>query len=373
MRLLDRYVIKSFLLPFIYCFLGIAAIWLIMDMGDKLPSLIDAHAPVKSILHFYRIQLPQIVVFCFPIALLLATLYSLSRLSRSNEIVSMVTAGISIVRILVPIFLMGLMATGITLVLNYQLAPESETARKEYFDELTQNKKKSTDLYAVLFRNRADLRTWFFETLSKVNSYARGVQVLQQNEKGDAVWKVFAKAVQYDAGKKTWTMSSGEYLELAPDGKIIRQYNFDKRVFTNFPETPYRIATMDLQAENLGVPALKEYLMMNRDLPAAQKAPFETHLFYRWAMPWLCFLVLLLAGALGIAFSRRGVLNGVVATLVLFFVMLFTRSICLSLGQGGRIPAMYAAWLPVGVFAFIGFLLLWKRSSGGNLPFYKFT
>ena len=371
MRLLDRYTLKSFLLPFLYCFFGIAAIWLILDMGDKLPSLVDAHASIKSILLFYRIQLPQIVVFCLPIALLLATLYSLSRLSRSNEIVSMVTAGISIVRILMPVFLFGILATGVTLALNYQLAPESEIKRKDYYDELTQDKKKSNYQYAVLFRNRADSRTWFFETLSRFDLRARGIQILQQNETGDAIWKVFAKAGRYDPVLKQWTLENGEFLELTPDGKIVRQKKFDKRIFPNFSETPYRITTMDLQAENLGVPALKEYLTMNRDLPAVQKAPFETHLLYRWAMPWMCLLVLLLAGALGIAFSRRGVLNGVIATLVLFFAMLFIRSICLSLGQGGRIPALYAAWFPIVFFAFIGLVLLWKRSSGGNLPFYK--
>ncbi len=373
MRLLDRYILKSFFLPFLYCFLGIAAIWLILDMGDKLPSLIDSHASGRDILRFYRIQLPQITVFCLPIALLLATLYSLSRLSRSNEIVSMVTAGISIVRILVPIFVFGLLATGVTLALNYQLAPESETNRKEFYDELTQGKKRSTDLFAVLFRNRADSRTWFFEKLSRVDSDARGIQILQQNDKGDAVWKIFAKAAHYDVETHLWTMQSGEFLELAPDGKIKRQKNFDKRIFPMFTESPYRIATMDLQAENLGVPALHEYLTLNSDLPAVQKAPFQTHFFYRWAMPWMCLIVLLLAGALGIAFSRRGVLNGVIATLVLFFAMLFVRSICLSLGQGGRIPALYAAWLPMALFTFLGLLLLWKRSSGGNLPFYRFS
>ena len=373
MRLLDRHVLKSFLLPFLYCFLGIGAIWLILDMGDKLPSLIDAHASVKEILLFYRIQLPQIVVFCLPIALLLATLYSLSRLSRSNEIVSMVTAGISIVRILVPIFLVGLVATGITTALNYRLAPESETTRKDYFDELTQGKKKSNLQYAVLFRNRADYRTWFFELLSLTDARARGIQILQQNAHGDALWKVFAKAGSFDLKTQQWTLESGEFIELAPDGKIIRQKSFEKRIFPIFRETPYRIATMDLQPENLGVPALEEYLRMNHDLPEAQRAPFETHRLYRWAMPWLCVIVLLLAGSLGIAFSRRGVLNGVIATLVLFFAMLFTRSIYLSLGQGGHITAMVATWLPVAIFVFLGLILLWKRSSGGNLPFYKFS
>ncbi|HEX8371213.1 MAG TPA: LptF/LptG family permease, partial [Chthoniobacterales bacterium] len=334
-------------------------------------SLIDAKAPVSAILRFYQIQLPQITVFCLPIALLLGTLYSLSRLSRSQEIVSMVTAGVSIVRVLLPVFVLGFLATAATLALNYKLAPESETKRKDYYDELTMDRKKSTEMNAVLFRNRADSRTWFFEKLSFSTNQGRGIQILQQKSNGDAVWKVLAKRGRYDPATKSWTLTSGEFLELAPDGKIIRQFNFGTRIFASFSETPYQIATTDLRAEDLGVPALKEYLTINADLPRPQKAPFATHLLYRWAMPWMCVIVLLLAGALGIAFSRRGVLNGVVATLVLFFAMLFARSVCLSLGQGGHIPPLYAAWLPVALFGFLGLILLWKRSSGGNLPFYR--
>ncbi len=48
---------------------------------------------LKTLAFFYLTQFPQILVICLPYSLLLALLYSLSRMSRSNEIISMLTAG----------------------------------------------------------------------------------------------------------------------------------------------------------------------------------------------------------------------------------------------------------------------------------------
>lgn len=366
MRLLDRYILKTLLVPLVYSFLGIVSIWLIQDMGDKLPSLIDAGTTFQQILRYYRSQIPLVVVFCLPIALLLAALYSLGKLSRSNEIVSMVATGISIARLLAPLYLVGLSATGITLALNYQLAPEAEIKSRTLFNELTDKKKRSKDLTAVLFRNREGNRTWYVERLAPDGSDARGVQILQQTDSGDAVWKLFARRATYNPQSKAWTFSKGELLELEANGKIVRQKSFETRDFDNLDESMMRIVTADVLPENLGVPALENYLRMNRDLPESQLGSFKTHLHYRWALPWACLIVLLLAGGLGIAFSRRGVMQGVLTAIILFFALFVVRSLFVALGQGGRIPPGIAAWVPVVLFGLLGLWLIWLRSSGSN-------
>ncbi len=372
MRLLDRYIFKSLLLPLLYCFLGIVSIWLIQDMGDKLPALIDAGANVSQLLRFYRIQIPQIIVFSLPIALLLAALYSLGKLSRSNEIVSMVAAGVSISRLLVPLYIVGLLATGATLALNYRLAPESALQSTKYYKELNDKRKRSKDLTAVLFRNREANRTWYVERLAPDGSDARGVQILQQTDGGDAVWKLFARSAKYNPQTKIWTFLKGEFLELEPNGKIVRQKPFETREFADLDESMIRIITIDVLAENLGVPALHDYLQMNRDLPEAQLGAFKTHLHYRWALPWACLIVLLLAGGLGIAFSRRGVMRGVLTAIVLFFLLFFLRALFISLGQGGRIAPIPAAWVPMVLFGLLGIVLIWLRSSGSNRSWLRF-
>ena len=163
MRLLDRYVLKNCLVPFLYCFLGFIAIWLVFDLSDNAGDFIEAKVPLFKVLRFYGTQVPQIVVISMPVGMLLALLYSLSRMSRSNEIISMLTAGRSVTRVLAPLFGLGIIAALVSLVLNYELAPHAEANKKMLLDELREKKKQTAE--QQLFRNRADGRTWYVQNM----------------------------------------------------------------------------------------------------------------------------------------------------------------------------------------------------------------
>ena len=105
MRLLDRYIVRNFFQPFVYCILGFLSIWLIFDISDNSSTIFDERAPFMLVLRFYWTQIPQVLVILLPVALLLALLFSLGRMSRANEIVSMLTAGVSVPRVVLPLAL----------------------------------------------------------------------------------------------------------------------------------------------------------------------------------------------------------------------------------------------------------------------------
>ena len=105
MRILDRYVLRSFLEPFLLCFLGFLGILIIFDLHDNRNDFIEGKDRLHLIGVYYAHQIPHFILLCMPVGLLLALLYSLSRLSRSNEIISMLTAGRSVPRILIPLFI----------------------------------------------------------------------------------------------------------------------------------------------------------------------------------------------------------------------------------------------------------------------------
>src|SRR5207244_4121725 len=98
MSLLDRYVLRSFLEPFFMCFAGFVSIWLIIDVADNFNDFLDAHASFSQIFGYYVTQVPQTIIMSLPVGLMLALLFSLSRMSRTNELISQLTAGRSVVR-----------------------------------------------------------------------------------------------------------------------------------------------------------------------------------------------------------------------------------------------------------------------------------
>src|SRR5437763_11974817 len=132
MRLLDRYVIRNFLQAYVYCIAAFISIWLIFDVSDNISTFLDSRISFAKMGRYYVTQVPQILVILLPVSLLLALLFCLGRMSRTNEIVSMLTAGVSIPRVLAPLIGMGLLTVGGSLALNYSLAPHAERAKKKF-------------------------------------------------------------------------------------------------------------------------------------------------------------------------------------------------------------------------------------------------
>jgi lipopolysaccharide export system permease protein len=100
------------------------AIWMVYDLGEHANDFQEAHLGFEAISKFYLVQIPFIVVNWLPLCVLLGLLYVLTRMSRRNEIVSMLGAGVSVPRVLLPLILVGLLLTGACTVLNYELGPK---------------------------------------------------------------------------------------------------------------------------------------------------------------------------------------------------------------------------------------------------------
>jgi len=198
MRILDRYILWNTLLPFLYCFLGFLSIWLVIDLSDNLGKFLDGATPFSDIVQFYIIQLPDIIVLCLPVGLLLSVLYSLSKMSRSNEIISMLTAGVSLYRMILPLLLFGTAIASFSLLLNHTLAPEAQALRAPMLESFKTGEPPEEIVRGMIFINRAENRTWFIERFNYNNNEIRGAQVIQQNANKEVVEKLYARRAIYN-------------------------------------------------------------------------------------------------------------------------------------------------------------------------------
>lgn len=371
MKLLDRYVLRSFLEPFLICTAGFLAIWLIFDLSDNGPDFIQAKASPKAITLFYLTQLPSIILVVLPVGLLLALLFSLSRMSRTNEIISMLTAGRSVVRVLMPLFFVGLVCTGIMWKLNQEWAPHADAIKKNALEQMQRGKKQveRETLEAHLFRDRKTGRTWYVQKHRINSNTLKDVTIVQQDAAANIVAKWYAPRADYDPRTGHWILIHGLKVEFDTTGNEINRLDFttSSRRMKDWTETPWRITSSNFEAQNLSVPELRRYLEQNHDFPAIALAPYHTYLHYRQALPWTGLVVVLIAAPLGIVFNRRGVLAGVASSIFIFFGMVFATNLFLALGKGMRVSPLVAAWAPNAVIAAIGLFLLYLRS--GNRDF----
>jgi len=289
----------------------------------------------------------------------------------------MLTAGQSLQRVLAPLMGVGVAAAGVSLLLNAASAPHAEAAKKLLLEEITRGKNRAEErltLEGHLFRDRMHNRTWFVQSLVQHTSDLDGVHVVQQDPEGNIIRKWYGSRAHYgpsieDPKKPVWTLLRGMIVDFDKDGNIIHTDAFPEgfRVIDEWTETPWRIASSQLLAQNLSIPELQEYLKNNSDFPDVQLAPYRTNLADRFALPWSCFIVIFLAAPLGVVYNRRGVLGGVAGAIFLFFIMILLRYLCLALGKGARVDPVGAAWFPDALFFFVGLILLYFRSSNRDI------
>ena len=369
MRRLDRYVTIHFLQAYFYCIAGFVSIWFIFDVSDNISTFLDQRISRMLILKYYLTQVPEILVILFPVALLLALLFTLGRLSRSNEIVSMRPAGVSLPRILAPLFLIGLLTTAASTALNYSLAPHGEYAHKRLLEDPA-SRRQLLGMTAQIFRNRTDNRTWFIQQFFPGDNKFTTVHIVQQDANDNIVKAYIATTVDYHPESHTWELNGVKLVDYDTAGNIINvEYHVgDPVLITDWSETPFRLSSANVRAEHLSVPELRDYLEFNSDFPTTLLAPFATHVQYRIALPWTCAVVALIAGALGVGYSRRGILSSVAAAILLVFAMNFVMHLFLALGEGARIPTWAAAWTPNIIFGVVGLILLYYRATNREPP-----
>lgn len=369
MQILDRYIFIRVLQPLLYCVLGFVSVWLVFDLSENAPSFIENKAPLSIVVEFYLYRAPEIILMSLPVGLLLASLYALTQMSRRNEIISMLCAGRSIIRLLTPLFLLGLLLTGIATALNYAAAPHAGAVKKAILTDLRKNRDlNSKAVRGHLYRNREDRRFWHIWRLNPAIERLSWVQIIQEDPEGNLLRNYYAEKASYDHETHTWRLENGKVVDFTPEGDVQNLRYFELLKLRNFSETPWRISSSVLDANLLSVPELREYLANNAHFSPARLAPYRTQLAYRWALPWGTFIAILIAGPLGIVHSRRGLMGSITMAIGLFFLMVFSSSIFLALGKGHRLDPDVAAWAPVAIFGGIGILMIWMRTTNREIP-----
>lgn len=115
---IDRYVARLFVKSYLAAFFLVVGLYLIIDMATNLDEYLrpgeDGTAPATiEVMHFYALQLPFLYLQMSPFVTLVAGLFTAAKMTRFNEVVAALNAGVSTQRLLLAVFAgAGLLAVG---------------------------------------------------------------------------------------------------------------------------------------------------------------------------------------------------------------------------------------------------------------------
>lgn len=108
MRRIDKLVYAEILQPTFLSLVVLTFIVFARELGSLSSLLISRSADTATLVEISFCLLPGILIFTFPMALLVGTLIGISRLSSDNEITALKAGGVNLVSILAPVLFCGL-------------------------------------------------------------------------------------------------------------------------------------------------------------------------------------------------------------------------------------------------------------------------
>src|SRR5258706_3614700 len=125
MRILDRYVIREVLLPFVIALLVFTFILIVPSMMQYAEAFIAKGVPTTVVLRVMATLLPQALALSIPAALLIGLLIAFGRLSADREFVAMQACGLSVARLLRPVCIIAVAGLAATSFVMLEALPQA--------------------------------------------------------------------------------------------------------------------------------------------------------------------------------------------------------------------------------------------------------
>jgi len=376
-RLIDRYVLREVVPPFLVGLLLVTFVLLMNQVLLLAELFIDKGVPLLQALRILGLLVPSLLVFALPMAVLMGILGGLARLSADSEIVAFRSLGVGPRRLSRPLVLFGLAGFLLTLPLALFFAPRANHAWV----------RTMTD--SVLARVRLKVEPLEF------NQTLPDMVFLVKDVGRDRVWHDVFAYMGKDPLNPRIVMARTGTVRLFPDERRAVLELTDGRVYSGALAAPGEdtLTAFERLEEEIDVESLfaavtsgkrvreKDIGELFRDLggleaglPAGQPESREIRahrieIHKKIALPAACLVFALLGLPLGLMTGRAGRTGGFslgLGIILLYYALLTAGE---KAAMDGRLSALLGMWAPNIVLAVAG-LLLFSRLRRG-IPLFR--
>ncbi len=135
MRLIDRYFIKEFIPPFFFSIFALTFILLMDQLFRLIDLFVRKGLPISIVGQILIYNLPLIISYTTPMAILIAIVMSFGRFSHDNEIIALKTSGVSFFKMMRTPAIVIVVVMIFLIFFNHYLLPEANhRARNLMYD-----------------------------------------------------------------------------------------------------------------------------------------------------------------------------------------------------------------------------------------------
>lgn len=348
MRILDRYLTNEFLRIFVFSLVIFLALSVIVDLFDRLSRLLDASGAV--VIQYYIHRLPWFGFQVMPVAALLAALFSLGTMTRHNEVLAMKMGHLSAFRIATPALILGLIVSVAALILGESIIPQmNERALDAYRVKVQKvspfQRTRNNDIW---YRAKGD-RFLHISLLDAASGTVRGLTIFELSPDFRLLRRIDAQEARWQDGR--WQLQNGNIAWTRPNG--VYQVDPFTHLTLSLEEKPADLAQVVREAEEMTSSELREYIERLAK-SGVNSVRYQVDLAAKGSTAFTNLVMALIGIAFALRTGKRGALAWTGACVVVAVGYSILNSFSISLGRGGVLPPMIAAWLPNALFTAAG-------------------
>ena len=357
MRIFDKYILQKFIATLIFALIAFCLIFIIVDLIENLDKFIDKNVPYMVVIKYYLYYLPYIMILSLPIAVLLASLFSVGQMTRNNEIIAMKVAGLSLLRILLPLIIFGFILSLMILYLAETFVPMTNEKKIDIYREYVQDSQKKrlksqNDIFIQL--NKGEwLNIGFFDPNT---STGHRVSIQKFAPEFSTI------LTRIDAPTLTWEQDHWVLMNCLVrsfDGEIENLERVDRLDRSDFHFGPAELSKQQRKHEEMNFQELQQFIadiVRNGGKPGR----WLVDLHLKLSFPFANFIILLFGAPLASLKTRSGTMKSFGISLLICFLYFGIIKTGQALGHNGVLPPLLAAWMGNIIFGISAIYIYYK-------------
>lgn len=379
MRLLDRYLLRELLVALVVCFCALTLLWISADLLTELHKFQEYHLRATDIAEYYVFTaVDDFIPIALPVALLLALLYALTNHARYNEITAMRAAGISLLRLCLPYFMVGFLASAGLFALDEFYGPRAADAADQVLNRRLERELTPKEQHEINKLNFNDtgadgtVRTWQAAIYNTKTFEMIEPLVIWAPRTGNS--NLWLKASNAQWTNHAWHFFGKVEEDIETNQTLIPVLKTTNGlVVPELTETPkeiqgeisimeYRKTSLNSRTRKTDIPLtdIINYLRLHPHPDRKIRSWLYTKLHGRFAGPFTCLVVIFVAVPFAAGSGRRNVFVGVAASIVIFFTYFVLQQVGLTFGETGWVWPWFGAWFPNLFFTITGLYMMAK-------------
>jgi lipopolysaccharide export system permease protein len=406
MKIIDRYILKSHVGPFLFAFVTIIFVLILQFFATFADRFIGKGISFSAIVELILLQSAWMVGLAAPMAVLVAVVMAFGSLTTTSEMTVFRASGISLYRLMIPVLFAGLLLSLLVERFNNVVLPEANYYAKTLMVDIARSK-PAFGLTENAFSTLVKGYSIFIRSTDERSKELRGI-VIYDATRADYSTMVTAEkgTIDFSADNHylVMTLFNGEIHQVRqPDHKSYRDMSFTKHRFvfessgfgfSRSTESRMRSGDTELSAKELFAIgdefrkriAASEQRVTTAKLPPKPgagvadsadrqlarldgelKSIEENRKMYnrymaayhkKYALSLACFVFVLVGAPLGVLARRGGFGIGAAISLFLFVLYWMLMISGEKIAERGILDPMISMWLANTIMASVGIGLM---------------